>query len=542
LREEKPMTVESIPPRVEYDYAGAGDYTFLFECVDEDHLTLTHISTAGVSTILTLNSDYTVTLSETIGGTCSVTYAATTGTLRIARSTPVTQEVNLVNNNALDMETLEDALDRNVLILQEFELRLASALQASTWRGDWATSTEYSLLNLVAAPTGDWYSCVIVHTSGTWSTDLAAGYWELIFPFSDVEDLHTEIETWHGEVDTWQGEVSANTTAAAASADLAEEWAEKAEDSAITGHAGQYSALHHAAKAAASAASISLPSIEAGDAEKILRVNAEEDGYDLEALPFASESEATTGTETAKMVSPATTLAAIRARAIPLPPSGVDVTGNIYGFNLSKTGANQVTVSKGSCLDSTLTVPLALTADTAVAIPAVANTIYHIFVVKLVADGSMTVKAYTSEAGVVSDATVDKWRWVGWWKTNGDSVAIEMMNTGEEYSFEVASEVLVATITSSSGQTVDHSSFIPEARTAFIKYTGSGTSVTRSEVFSCLPGTTNPDGRIMQGSVTADSVSLGHSVHAWFQYRADRNFRSTDTNMRLFIHGIKVRR
>ena len=41
-----------------------------------------------------------------------------------------------------------------------------------------------------------------------------------------------------------------------ASEAMAEEWAEKAEDSAITDNPGQYSALHHAAKAAASAASV----------------------------------------------------------------------------------------------------------------------------------------------------------------------------------------------------------------------------------------------------------------------------------------------
>jgi hypothetical protein len=142
---------------------------------------------------------------------------------------------------------------------------------------------------------------------------------------------------------------------------------------------------------------------------------------------------------------------------------GLDTTGNIMGFNLSKTGANQVTVSKGSCLDSTLTVPLALTADTAVAIPAVANTIYHVFVVRLVADGTFTVKAYTSEAGVASDSTVDKWRWVGFCVTDGSTEVYGFEHTENVITFDSAGITFQSSI---GAQTAVSSttSFIPSTR------------------------------------------------------------------------------
>jgi hypothetical protein len=142
---------------------------------------------------------------------------------------------------------------------------------------------------------------------------------------------------------------------------------------------------------------------------------------------------------------------------------GLDTTGNIMGFNLSKTGANQVTVSKGSCLDSTLTVPLALTADTAVAIPSVANTIYHVFVVRLVADGSMTVKTYTSEAGVASDSTVDKWRWVGFCVTDGSAGVYGFEHTENVITFDGAGITFQSSI---GAQTAVSSttSFIPSTR------------------------------------------------------------------------------
>lgn len=47
-----------------------------------------------------------------------------------------------------------------------------------TWKGEWATSTSYVLYDTIEQD-GSGYVCVESHTSGTFSTDLAAGKWEL---------------------------------------------------------------------------------------------------------------------------------------------------------------------------------------------------------------------------------------------------------------------------------------------------------------------------------------------------------------------------
>ena len=47
-----------------------------------------------------------------------------------------------------------------------------------TWDGEWATSTAYSVDHLVRND-GNVYICIVAHTSGTFSTDLAAAKWEL---------------------------------------------------------------------------------------------------------------------------------------------------------------------------------------------------------------------------------------------------------------------------------------------------------------------------------------------------------------------------
>lgn len=56
----------------------------------------------------------------------------------------------------------------------------ASAVAISTpdWEGAWETLTAYEVNDLVSQ-NGNTYICVIAHTSGTFSTDLAANRWEL---------------------------------------------------------------------------------------------------------------------------------------------------------------------------------------------------------------------------------------------------------------------------------------------------------------------------------------------------------------------------
>ena len=47
--------------------------------------------------------------------------------------------------------------------------------------GNWATTTAYSVADIVAFNTYDYYYCIEAHTSGVFATDLAAGKWTLIW-------------------------------------------------------------------------------------------------------------------------------------------------------------------------------------------------------------------------------------------------------------------------------------------------------------------------------------------------------------------------
>jgi hypothetical protein len=48
-----------------------------------------------------------------------------------------------------------------------------------TPRGNWLTATAYAVNDLVTE-SNNFYVCIVVHTSGTFATDLAAGDWQLI--------------------------------------------------------------------------------------------------------------------------------------------------------------------------------------------------------------------------------------------------------------------------------------------------------------------------------------------------------------------------
>ena len=76
-----------------------------------------------------------------------------------------------------------------------FDSAGALELQAGvgSWEGTWATSTAYTLRDVVVdgaagANTDNLYICIVAHTSGTWATDLSAAKWELMINVSEARE------------------------------------------------------------------------------------------------------------------------------------------------------------------------------------------------------------------------------------------------------------------------------------------------------------------------------------------------------------------
>ena len=163
-------------------------------------LVATLVSSAGVETVQTITTHYTVS-----GGTDSdglpatgtltmVTAPASGETLRIERSTPKTQSSTWTKAGSFSAKSLEAALDRAMLLDQE----VAYARELN-WRTAWATATVYAV-NDIVTHNGNVYLATAAHTSGAAADEpgIAADwddYWDLLISSSSGGGLVWEFNT-----------------------------------------------------------------------------------------------------------------------------------------------------------------------------------------------------------------------------------------------------------------------------------------------------------------------------------------------------------
>lgn len=112
-------------------YTGNGVTTIFnygFRILDEDHIRVI-LATAGVETVLTIDTDYIVSdVGEAGGGQVALTVAPTAAqTIIIRRNVPFTQETDLENQGPYFAETIEAALDLAAMRDQQLSERLDRA-------------------------------------------------------------------------------------------------------------------------------------------------------------------------------------------------------------------------------------------------------------------------------------------------------------------------------------------------------------------------------------------------------------------------------
>jgi len=132
-----------------------------------------------------------------------------------------------------DWKITENATNRSGKVIgfdSSGDLELQTGV--GNWEGTWATATAYSLRDVVVdgaagASTDNLYICIVAHTSGTWSTDLAAAKWELMVNVSEARDWASKTD---GIVDStdysskaWA--VGGTDVTSTASRGAAKEWA-----------------------------------------------------------------------------------------------------------------------------------------------------------------------------------------------------------------------------------------------------------------------------------------------------------------------------
>jgi hypothetical protein len=280
------IDISDVLRRVVYAPNGTGPYQFTFEV-----LTQTDIAVYRGSTLLTLTTDYTVSLN--VDGTGSVTLVSTAGTenVTLVGDRGIARSTDFVTGGDLLANSLNEELDAQTIFNQQtYELALRGlkapvydptdinmtlptktsragktlAFDANgnpvvgedigNWRGNWAAGVAFTVRDLVKdASNSNVYRCNTAHTS-TGTTPIS----------SNADNAKWDLVVDAAAADASADAAAASEAAAAASASLANDWATKT-SGAVAG--GEFSAKYHAQAAASSASSASTSASNATSAQ-----------------------------------------------------------------------------------------------------------------------------------------------------------------------------------------------------------------------------------------------------------------------------------
>lgn len=274
---------------IKNSYSGNGStsaFTYTFKITDDDDIQVIIRSSTGTETVKTKTTHYTVSGVGSAGGG-TITFTAgniptNTQTVILRRSTPQTQELDLIENSDLPSDSLENSYDKLTSIAQELQEQIDRSIKLSrtnamtsteftvgsadrankilafdangeiavtqelgTYRGNWSTATSYAGRDLVKdTSNNNIYYVNTAHTSSgsqPLSSNANSSYYTLI-------------------VDAASAASSATASATSAAAALASQNAASSSASAASSSASAASSSASAASSSASAASSSAAS------------------------------------------------------------------------------------------------------------------------------------------------------------------------------------------------------------------------------------------------------------------------------------------
>ena len=133
------MVVSTTTSRVEYNGNGSTTaFAYTFRIFADGDLKVYVVSSAGVATLKTITTHYTVSgAGDASGGTVTMGSAPASGeTLVIERSVAYTQSTDYVESDSFSAETHETALDRNTMLTQQNQRDIARSMRLSKGTAD----------------------------------------------------------------------------------------------------------------------------------------------------------------------------------------------------------------------------------------------------------------------------------------------------------------------------------------------------------------------------------------------------------------------
>lgn len=150
------MTVESLIRSIEHNGDGVEKtFTYPFRIFDEDHLVVTLVHDDTTETVKTITTHYLVTGVEVFTGGTVVFGTAPLGTdvVRIERVVPHLQLADFRNQGKYTPQTLEDALDKIVMMIQSAGTTLLVTINDIIEQGGIPEFTRATLPNVTGVPT-----------------------------------------------------------------------------------------------------------------------------------------------------------------------------------------------------------------------------------------------------------------------------------------------------------------------------------------------------------------------------------------------------
>jgi hypothetical protein len=247
-------------------------------------LVVTEVASTGVETVKTITTHYTVSGGTDANGlpavgTVTMVGAATAGSqIRVTRSTPKTQTREFTEGGKLPAKQIEAGYDHAILVAQEGNaggadgitgdvMQLNSGGAVDYWDGEGQALHDLAYVQLTEAAAPD---------------TPASGY-GVVYTKSDGQLYHKNDAGTEVSLTEAASDAEASATAAAASASAASTSETNAATSESNASTSETNASNSAAAAAASVAAANLPSSIAGQALKVLRVNAGETDYEFAA-------------------------------------------------------------------------------------------------------------------------------------------------------------------------------------------------------------------------------------------------------------------